>query len=191
MTPRQKNLIETLITPLCITIVGAVLTYAITKQQIRSAEICARAEIQTKLLDIFNEKITGNNPDDQTTVLRIVEALDPTFARTLANVVVKTTKDSSVRGVADDILKDSYVIVAAYNKLEYAQKFADNLLTYQLQDSIKIYQTEKQVYAVTYGGAKLPKDAYEAFKLFTSITNKKFKDTYVGKRRGIWTNVSN
>ena len=95
----RKSLLEVVLMPLVLTVVGTVGTYLITEQRQQAAEVQARldreradiaalASRQLKILEIFADKIVSEDPAEQTLAIYSTLALDhdlaakllPTFA---------------------------------------------------------------------------------------------------------------
>ncbi|HZV68826.1 MAG TPA: hypothetical protein VFG10_04750 [Saprospiraceae bacterium] len=150
---RKKSLIEILLIPLVIAAVGLVGTYSLTHEQINSAERLARSDQQIKLLEIFSEKITSEKIIDREYAVRILKMFDSELSEKLASVVIESNnEDTLIKKIANDILqKKAYVVIGSYNKFNDALIFKEKQIN-NVPYAIKIYLTEKKIYAVTMGG---------------------------------------
>lgn len=117
----QKSVIEIVLMPLVVAIVGIIGTVLITGQQqkntqalsevqLKSTEDRSSADRQIRVLEMFVEKITSGNERDKILALKILEELDPDLAAKLASAVSMTETDNSeVSKFAKTVAQDAAV----------------------------------------------------------------------------------
>jgi hypothetical protein len=115
----RKSLIEMVLMPLVIALVGIGGTYLITAQQENSATTMkdaqlestrelAEADRQVKILEIFAEKVASSDQQERILALRLLDALEPVLAEKLASAVVAAEpQESEVRKVADEVAQEA------------------------------------------------------------------------------------
>lgn len=165
--------------PIIVGLVGVLGTYFISMQQIASAEKSARSDQQIKMLEIFSNKITSPNKNDQELAVRILNTMDPELARNLATAVFESDSvDSSIKNIASQYFEKSYYIVAgSFYNLEEAKRFADRLTSLKLPFGIHIYKNNRNVYAVCLGSPLSNDDAAKILKAV--ISRGDLNDTYL------------
>lgn len=111
----KKSLIEMVLMPLVIALVGIGGTYLITAQQENSATTMKDAQLestreladadrQVKILEIFAEKVASQDQQERILALRLLDVLDPALAGKLATAVLEAEPaESEVRKVADEV----------------------------------------------------------------------------------------
>jgi hypothetical protein len=107
---RSKSILEIVLMPLVIAVVGTVGTLFITSVQNRSTQQLTEAQIasaqqvaiaqleqakqqsdssqQLKLLEIFGEKITSSNPADKELAVRLLSLVDPVLGKKLTEITI-------------------------------------------------------------------------------------------------------
>jgi hypothetical protein len=117
----QKSVIEIVLMPLVVAIVGIIGTVLITAQQqdntqalseaqLKSTEDRSSADRQIRVLEMFVEKITSGNERDRILALKILEELDPGLAAKLASAVSMTeTTNTEVSKLAKVVAQDAAV----------------------------------------------------------------------------------
>jgi hypothetical protein len=175
----KKSLLEIILMPIIVGLVGVLGTYFISMQQIASAEKSARSDQQIKMLEIFSNKITSPNKNDQELAVRILNTMDPELARNLATAVFESDSvDSSIKNIASQYFEKSYYIVAgSFYNLEEAKRFADRLTSLKLPFGIHIYKNNRNVYAVCLGSPLSNDDAAKILKAV--ISRGDLNDTYL------------
>ena len=131
---KKKSFWDVFLTPLIIAIVGLLGTFFITRQQIKSAEISMKAQIesserqaksaqQVKILEIFSGKITSPNIKEREIAVRILSALDKDLSEKLAKAIVESSdEDTLIRNIATQFIQEkSYVVIGSYTTLETAR----------------------------------------------------------------------
>ena len=101
--------------PLAVAIVGAVATYFITTQQIKSTEATnvanlrsaverSQADQKLKILEIFSAKIASDNTRDRQLAVRILTAVDSDLAVKLSSaILVDTSENKAVLKAAEEV----------------------------------------------------------------------------------------
>ena len=115
----KKGLLEIVLMPLVVAVVGALATYFVTKQQIRSADLLSRtqlrsaaeqskAEQKVKILQIFGEKITSERPEDRELAIRILSTIDSELAVKISSAILQNeAEDVNVRKAAQEVRTNS------------------------------------------------------------------------------------
>jgi hypothetical protein len=105
-TPAKKSTLEIVLMPLAITLVGGIITFAITViemkssenfriQQIELAERRAAADRDIKVIEIFYQNISKGTERDQNLALRMLGAISPDLHKKLAVVVLEFQSPNS------------------------------------------------------------------------------------------------
>jgi hypothetical protein len=138
----KKSLIEMVLMPLVIAVVGIGGTYFITAQQEKNAKTSkdaqlestrelAEADRQVKILEIFAEKVASQDQQERILALRLLDALEPTLAEKLASAVVAAEpQESEVRKVADEVAQEAtrvYIHIRSNEDRERARAVAERL----------------------------------------------------------------
>jgi hypothetical protein len=130
------KLIEKLLIPITIAVVGGYGSYIISHAQIKSAEKIADAQIscqekntksdqQIKVLDIFFEKITVGTSEDRRYAIKILSFVTPDLAKKLSEAVInEMSQNPEIRKVA----------VISYNQIDEVREKQYNL---SLSDSTR------------------------------------------------------
>jgi len=117
----KKSVIEIVLMPLVIAVVGIMGTVLITAQQQENAKALTEAQLksteersiadrQIRVLEMFVEKITSSNERDKILALKILEELDPGLAASLASAVSMTeTTGTEVSRFAKSVAQDAAV----------------------------------------------------------------------------------
>lgn len=115
----KKSVIEMVLMPLVVALVGIGGTYFITTQQERNAKTSKDAQLesaremadadrQVKILEIFAEKVASKDQQERILALRLLDALDPALAEKLATAVKQgEPEQSEVRKVADQVAEEA------------------------------------------------------------------------------------
>jgi hypothetical protein len=205
--PSDKSLVEIVLMPLAITLVGTIGTYILSRQQIESSNIASRAQIessenlarsdqQIKVLEIFSEKITSTDVRERELAVRILQSVDPALAEKLATAIAETeTEDKGVRKLAQQIAQqesekgNSFAVVGSFPTLDEAMAFASKISNeFTLPYKPEVYLSENNFYAVTLGGY-LRFD--EAAKRVEFAKNREIaKDAYVRTSRSWSSNLT-
>ena len=130
------KLIEKLLIPITIAVVGVYGSYIISHSQIKSAEKIAEAQIfcqekntksdqQIKVLDIFFEKITVGTPEDRRYAIKILSFVTPDLAKELLEAVIDGMSDNP---------ETQKVAVISYNQIDELREKQYNL---SLSDSTR------------------------------------------------------
>ncbi len=102
-----KNWLEILIIPLVLALVGTMGTYFITRQQESNANKQAESDRQVKILEIFAEKVTAENPKERVLAINLLRTLDPALAKKLAAaVILSEDEESEVKHAAQRVVSD-------------------------------------------------------------------------------------
>lgn len=122
----KKSILEVLVTPIVIAIVGIIGTIMVTQQQIKSSEsitsaqlesstALANAQIQSaqqtaqsnqkiKIIEIFSDKLTSENKEERELAVRMLGTLDPSLSEKLMTAIVSDKYlDSEVKKIANQI----------------------------------------------------------------------------------------
>jgi hypothetical protein len=153
----NKKIIEILITPIVVALVGILGTYFITRQQIdssstlsnaqiTSADNLAKTEQQIKVIEIFSDKITSGNKEDQELALRILRAIDSELAEKLSKAVAESEEtEATIRKLALEVEEESRrktnskYSVAIYS-LGLDSLLHDNVVDYFIQDGYQVIE---------------------------------------------------
>ena len=125
----KKSLTEIVLMPLVLAIVGGLGTYFITSFQARhsavvaeaqrdAAEEIARAQIESaerlaqreqalRVLEIYQDKMGSDNPEERKLALQLLLLLDPALGQALAAQVETTDRDQAVRQEARRVKADA------------------------------------------------------------------------------------
>lgn len=161
---------EVILMPLVVALLGSGATYFITKTQIGSSERMAAAERdsaekrarldrQTKLLEIFNSKITSQSVRDQKLAILLLKVVDPEVAIQLAKAITSDTNSppelmqAAHAVVAEANRGNAFAVVASPRDLNSAIDFSRKIKSTATQYPVEIYLTgDHGYYAVTLGG---------------------------------------
>ncbi|QKJ23161.1 SPOR domain-containing protein [Poseidonibacter lekithochrous] len=192
--PNRKTLLEVLITPVVVAIVGIVGTYLITKQQneytkeLREVEINklqeqAVIDRELKIIEIFADKITSGEPNQKVAALQILKVIDGEMAIKLAEVTLKVTNENSiVAESAKDVISsmksigNSFPIIISFKSLNDAKKYVREN-NKGLKYILTIFLSDNGFYAVTLGGYLSYKEA--KIRINYALDNKLSDDAYV------------
>ena len=134
----KKSIIEVVLMPLVVAIVGAVGTLFITSQQHKSAEILAAADRQVKILEIFADKITSSEESERIFALRLLDTLDNELAAKLAHAVSENESEPpKVRQAADQIVVEAEARASSLPRI-YLHVLAEKNRTVALQVANKL-----------------------------------------------------
>jgi len=104
----KKNLVEIMLMPIVVALVGIVGTCVVTHQQELNAQAKAYADRQIKLLEILGEKITSKDESERILALSLLSTIDGDLAAKLAKAVAETEPEASnVRKVADKVVEEA------------------------------------------------------------------------------------
>ena len=124
-----------------------------------SAEGRARLDRQTKLLEIFNAKITSPNVRDQKMAILLLRIVDPDVAIQLANAVTSDENSApEVKQAAHAVVTEAnrgnaFAVIASPKELNVAVDFSRKVGAESTQYPVEIYLTgDHGFYAVTLGG---------------------------------------
>ncbi len=194
MSHNSKSIIQSLITPVVIAIVGGLGTYFITEQQIKSsirlsesqiqsAESLAKSNQQVKIIEIFSDQIVSKDLREREIAIRILESLEPDLATKLISAVENTqTEDTLIRNIAKDIrTRDlskghSYTLISSHSHLDSAVKYAEKMKD-RAKYPLHIYKGINGYYAVCLGGKLTIKEALKRKQY--AIENNIASDSYV------------
>lgn len=201
MGKRDRSMLEIILMPLVIALVGLLGTMMVTNQQNKSAEIQMQASIvstektvksdqKIKILQIFSEKILSENIEDREFAIKLLGVLDNDLADKIASVITQSeTIDTTTRKIAEEFkktLKGNYIVIGSYYKLIDAQHFASELERNNFIYPLKIYKNETGMYAVCIRGS-IPEN--EIISLWKTIKNlDRFNDVYYVKSR-LWDEI--
>lgn len=104
---KDKSILEIVLMPLVIAIVGIVSSITIVIYEIKNSEKLGKAQLKAateqaksdreiKIIEIFAEKIVSKDEGERTLALRILEVIDSEIAKDLATVVVNNEPENSV-----------------------------------------------------------------------------------------------
>ena len=109
---RKKDWVEIFILPLVIACVGTFGTYLITGQQSANALTQANSDRQVKILEIFSEKMTHEDPRQRLLAIKMLAALDPELAAKMAFAAAETEpEESETRKAATSVGLEAKAIV--------------------------------------------------------------------------------
>ena len=104
----KKGLLEIVLMPLVVVLVGTVSTHFITAQQHKSAETLAAADREVKLLEIFSEKMASNEESERIYALKLLGTLDSNLATRLAQTVLENEREQpKVLQTANQIIEEA------------------------------------------------------------------------------------
>ena len=104
----KKSLLEVVLMPLVVVLVGIVSTHFITAQQHKSAQTLAAADRQVKLLEIFSDKISSNKESERIYALKLLGTLDSKLATRLAQTVLENEGEQpKVLQTANQIIEEA------------------------------------------------------------------------------------
>ena len=172
MTDKSKNVVEVVLMPLVVAIVGTVGTYLITKQQQESAdalssaqmesvEARSKAERQIRIIEIFFEDISSKNDDDRILALEILKELDADLAQRLSKAVRdREEEDSEVWRTASRVANEAVARAEQQRALLIQQLFSDSaaLRTNAYDQLIANWASEKALISEVIAYARLNPD---------------------------------
>ncbi len=115
-TPGWTRILDIVLMPLVVALVGGAATFFITRYQtqnaeriaaaqLASAERSARSERELRSLDLFTRLIESNSPKTRERAVRLLEAVDPDLATRLANAIATDDAETpAVRAEARTIV---------------------------------------------------------------------------------------
>ena len=175
----RRTVIELVLMPLTLTVVGIAGTFFVTRQQERSSIAIGQAQLesaerqaianrQIKMLEIFAAKITSANESERIIALRLLRAVLNGLAIRLAEAVSETESPGSpVKVVAESVASeaaqsvatettttsgDYFAVIASFRGKRDALDYAQGLLQKPVQYEPAVYKDEAGRYAVSLGG---------------------------------------
>ena len=185
----SKSVLEVLVLPVAIALVGIVSTQMITRSQLASADKLAQASLasqdqratneqQIKILEMFSDQIKSGVPAQRKMALRILTALEPELAEKLAQAVADTDADPETRQVAAAIVKsvaqsgNTFVVIGSYPSLQEAKDKVAALQkdTGGLPFTPEVYLAQNHYYALTLGGHLSPAESKKRLPAAKAVT---------------------
>jgi len=198
------KLLEVILMPLVIALVGFIGTKFITKSQIRSSENISSTELtsiekrsrdekQLKLLEIFSNKITSKDLNERILAVKLLGLLDPTLSTQLATIVAEDSSENrNVRMAANVIIQNaakqsSFVDAKSTTDFQVAITFANKIQMNYPKYKTEIFLAENGNYAVTVGSYL---DFKSASKIQDTIKlNPIIKDSYIKQSNSMGKNL--
>ncbi len=120
MSEQKKSLLEIVLMPLVITLVGIISTVSISIVQLRSseaqaeatrqsAEKLALAEQQLKILEMVNERLFSEKTEDKKLAIGLLLALTPELSQKIASVIQADESQPEAVRIAANEIKNLYV----------------------------------------------------------------------------------
>ena len=197
----NKTILEIVLMPLVVALIGIIGTYLITSSELKSSENIANAQIessenianaqiessekkskaeqQLKILEIFGDKITSNNIKERLLAVRLLGSVDPELSGKLAKAISQDeNEDKQVREDAKDVAKNS--VSLEINNL--INKFSGNERLIASNRLIELYdKNQKKVIEALIEGI-LPEDNKWSYRvnLYIVLTLSQIKPKWIG-----------
>jgi hypothetical protein len=204
----KKSIFELLLLPVVVTIVGSISTYMITQQQLKSAELVSKTQLesterttrsdqQIKIIQIFSDKITSKDIREREIAVRILKALDTSLALKLISSIAETnSEDPSVKQVAQsleeqltdvDNSRSYFCVISSHATLEQAINRANTVKNDDLGYPIHVYLGRNNFYAICVGGSQSKTNAEKIKKI---LREKGLKDSPIIRYAPHWENAN-
>ena len=105
MKREGKSLIEIVLMPLVVAMVGFWGTWIISERDERNATLRAASEREAKMVEIFANKITSSDKNEKIMALKLLEVMEPDLAQKLGEAVLESDLDEQVRAIASNAVE--------------------------------------------------------------------------------------